>query len=106
MRGARSRLVDLHDARLVCAPRAASVLFGSAGRRVGLEVEGDGLRVGAVPVRAGVGSCDGVVGRGLDEVRCFRIEGRLQEAAGSLSVCAEIFSPALSMYSLMYISDF
>ena len=77
-----SRLVDLHDARLARAPRAASIFSDSAGRWVGLEVDGDGLRVGAVPVRGGVGSCDGVVGRGLDEARRFRVEGRLQVAAG------------------------
>ena len=82
MRGTRSRLVDLHDARLARAPRAASIFSDSAGRWVGLEVDGDGLRVGAVPVRGGVGSCDGVVGRGLDEARRFRVEGRLQVAAG------------------------
>ena len=51
-------------------------------RWVGLEVDGDGLRVGAVPVRGGVGPCDGVVGRGLDEARRFRVEGRLRVAAG------------------------
>ena len=82
MRGARSRLVDLHDARLARAPRAASIFSGSAGRWLGLEVDGDGLRVGAVPVRGGVGPCDGVVGRGLDEARRFRVEGRLRVAAG------------------------
>ena len=79
------RLVDLDDARLVRAPRAASVLSGSSGRRVRLEVHGDGRRTVAFPVRSGIGSCDGVVGRGLNEARRLRIEGRLQ-VAGSEDV--------------------
>jgi len=79
------RLVDLDDARLVRAPRAAGVLTSSAARRVRLEVHGDGRRAAAVPVRSGIGSCDGVVGRGLDEARRLRIEGRLQ-VAGSEDV--------------------